>query len=79
MPAYHASLSWGGDVPSAEHEVIVSYQVAWAKLTADSEISRLEILKIDGQLPENFHEHTRICIIDKLLDEHFDKMLELAL
>lgn len=66
---YAASLSWGGDTPTAELEVEVSYTVAWGApeqgpsyasggQPADpDEIDDIQVEKINGELPKVFSLH----------------------
>ncbi len=87
---YAASLSWGGDEPTAELEVEVEFSVAWGSPesgqmgppedydpgSADL-VENIRVIEIDGSAGP-FDPDTVKAIIDKLELDRDDAMLDAA-
>jgi hypothetical protein len=89
---YATCLAWGGDVPTAEVEVEVSYTVAWgspetgAGYMADpylydpgspDEVELVMLELIDGQ-PGPFDQEAEAMILQEIAQHHTEAMLEEA-
>lgn len=88
---YTTGLQWGGDIPTAELEdVSVTYTVMWGRPAwggsrweppinppDPDEIDDIQITSIDGK-PFDGDPALADAIKDKLLDGHYDAMLENA-
>ncbi len=89
---YATSLSWGGDIPTAEIEVEVEYDVHWGRSARTSgppeyyheadpaEIDNIAVLTIDGK-PGPFHDGFQDwadLVRDKLEMDCWDDLLDNA-
>ncbi|UPT53156.1 hypothetical protein [Synechococcus phage Ssp-JY42] len=87
---YAASLSWGGDEPTAELEVEVSFSVAWGQPEsgrfgrpedydpgAASEVEDLKLLSVDG-VGGPFDQHDEAAILQEIAQNHAQAMLQEA-
>lgn len=88
---YSTSLSWGGDEPTAELEVVVAYSVEWGQPESGrfgppenydpgsgSLVEDISVLQIDGKHSERYEPETIRAIIDALEQDHHDEMLDWA-
>ena len=88
---YATTLSWGGDEPTAELDVTVSFTVEWGSPPSRDDpgsgdlIESITVLTVDGKpwpvdLSYGFQtpEQDHEMIVDKL-DDHHDDMIESAI
>lgn len=82
---YAATLSWGGDTPTAELEIECAYSVAWNETDCD-EVEDIQILTVDGKpwpvdlsyaFQTEAEDHD--MLVEKLLGDHEDWMIREAM